>query len=213
MKNIVIGAVIFVFAAVGGLFLMYKPSEQVPVSVVDSNTLTICQGKYALCAASTCRETGKTITTNNGETYPEVECTCPVLDGPSIADTSMGVMKGSCEVDDPSTQVWSLFAPKVYYPQEANDFVQEPKSATRAVVQQCPGDIAPQSANCFAMMCTYDEDPINGTQTATCSCPTRQLARGTDFLIEAGQGDPAACLQHPVSAPNPFESELYKIQK
>jgi len=75
--------------------------------------LTICQGKFALCAASTCTKTGKTITTNNGVTYPEVVCKCPVLEGPSIADLSAGVMKGSCSVDDPNTQVWSLFAPRL----------------------------------------------------------------------------------------------------
>lgn len=178
----------------------------------DEPELTLCSGKYALCAASTCELTGKTITTNNGETYPEAECTCPVIDGYSIAVTSMGVMQGTCAVDDPETQVWSLFAPKLFYPQEANNFVQEPRSATQAVVQQCPGEIAPQSANCFAMLCTYDQELTNGTQTATCSCPTRQLARGTDFLIEAGQGDPSACLQHPVSAPNPFEAELYQLE-
>ena len=95
--------------------------------------LTLCSGKYALCAASTCKLTGKTITTNNGETYPEAECTCPVIDGYSIADTSMGVMKGTCAVDDPTTQVWSLFAPLLHYPQETNDFVQFPKSKTKAV--------------------------------------------------------------------------------
>ena len=125
----------------------------------------------------------------------------------------MGVMKGTCAVDDPTTQVWSLFAPLLHYPQETNDFVQFPKSKTKAVAQSCPGEIAPQSTNCFAMMCTYDDELTNGTQTATCSCPTRQIERGTDFLIEAGQGDPSACLQHPVSAPNPFEKLLYETDE
>ena len=35
--------------------------------------ITTCSGEYALCAASTCKPTGKTITGNNGVPYPEVE--------------------------------------------------------------------------------------------------------------------------------------------
>ena len=177
------------------------------VAIQDEPALTICNGPFALCAASTCEPTGKTMVTNDGKTYPEMKCTCPVLNGASIADTSAGVMTGSCDVDYPEKQVWSLFAPHVYYPQEASDFVQEPKSAMRATVQNCPGELAPESVNCFGMMCTYDKDPVNGTQTATCTCPSRQIEKGTDFLIEAGQGDPSYCAKHPVSAPNPFEAK------
>lgn len=182
-------------------------------SSVFAGELTICQGKYALCAASTCTKTGKTITTNDGKTYPEVVCKCPVLEGPSIADTSAGVMKGSCAVDDPTTQVWSLFAPRFHYPQEANNFVTSPKSATRARVQSCGGNLAAGSANCWGMMCRYDKNPTNGTVTATCSCPINQIEKGTEFLTEAGQGDPKACAKHPVAAPDPFADILLNVRK
>jgi hypothetical protein len=175
--------------------------------------LTICSGKYALCAASTCKLTGKKITTNDGKTYPEVICKCPVIDGKSIADTSAGVMKGTCNVDDPSTQVWSLFAPKTHYPQQANNFVTTPKSATRARVQTCSGDVALGSANCWGMMCKYQKNPINGTVVANCSCPIAQIPRGTEFLTEAGQGDPLACNQHPVAAPDPFADAILNVNK
>ncbi len=174
-----------------------------------AHELTICKGKFALCAASTCVKTGKMITTNNGTSYPEVACKCPVLEGPSIAVLDMGVMKGSCDVDDPSTQVWSLFAPRLlegfHYPQEANDFVHKPLSMTKAKVQSCPSNLAEGSSNCFGMMCTYDKEPTNGTITATCTCPIGQLEKGVKFLTEAGQGDPKACAKHPVSAPDPVQ--------
>jgi hypothetical protein len=173
---------------------------------VFAEELTICEGKFALCAASTCTATGRTITTNNGVTYPEVVCKCPVLEGKSIADTNAGVMKGTCNVQNPSKQVWSLFAPKVHYPQEANNFVTSPISATRAKVQKCTGDVAQESANCWGMMCIYDKHPTNGTTTAICSCPIGQIAQGIEFLTEAGQGDPAACDKHPVAAPDPLSS-------
>lgn len=178
------------------------------VAQAQTSALTVCQGKYALCAASTCTKTGRTITTNNGVTYPEVVCQCPVLEGPSIADLSAGVMKGTCDVVDPTTQVWSLFAPRLvegfHYPQEANDFLRVPPSKTRAKAQACPGELAQESANCWGMMCRYDKHPTNGTVTATCSCPIGQIAKGTKFLTEAGQGASSACARHPVAAPDPL---------
>ena len=85
----------------------------IPTAYAQEQQLTICSGNYALCAASTCKLTGKTIKTNDGKTYPEVVCTCPVLNGKSIADTSAGVMKGSCNVDDPDKH--TAFAPASCY--------------------------------------------------------------------------------------------------
>ena len=186
------------FSIIVGLLLTTSPF---------AGELTVCNGKFALCAASTCTKTGKTITTNNGVTYPEVVCKCPVLEGPSIADLSAGVMKGSCEVD-PKTQVWSLFAPRLvegfHYPQEANNFKRYPPSETKAQIQKCSGQVAEGSTNCWGMMCRYRKDPINGTVVADCSCPIGQIAKGTEFLTEAGQGDKEACLKHPVAAPDPL---------
>ena len=187
------------FSIIVGLLLTTSPF---------AGELTVCNGKFALCAASTCTKTGKTITTNNGVTYPEVVCKCPVLEGPSIADLSAGVMKGSCAVDDPKTQVWSLFAPRLvegfHYPQEANNFKRYPPSETKAQIQKCSGQVAEGSTNCWGMMCRYRKDPINGTVVADCSCPIGQIAKGTEFLTEAGQGDKEACLKHPVAAPDPL---------
>jgi hypothetical protein len=73
--------------------------------------ITTCTGDYALCAASTCKPTGKMITGASGIAYPEVACKCPILNGEAIADTTMGNMQGSCNPTD-SEHVWSLFAPK-----------------------------------------------------------------------------------------------------
>jgi hypothetical protein len=36
---------------------------------------------------------------------------------------------------------------------------------------------------------------------AICSCPTGQVPAATTFLTEAGQGNPDACAQYPVSLP------------
>ena len=82
--------------------------------------------KYALCAASTCTPTGQMIATNGGNfSYPEVVCTCPVIEGMAIAAPQNGNMQGSCipPIVDGKAGVWSLFAPLIHYPQEANGLV------------------------------------------------------------------------------------------
>ena len=158
--------------------------------------ITTCTGEYALCAASTCKPTGKTITGNNGIPYPEVECRCPILSGTSIADTSAGNMKGSCTATD-SNHVWSLFAPKIFYPQEASNFSPLPWKQ-KATVQKCDAslNLGAQSSNCFSWNCKKGPDGI-----AICSCPAGQVPPATSFLTEAGQGNPEACYQYPVSLP------------
>jgi len=158
--------------------------------------LTICEGEFALCAASTCKPTGKTITGNNGVAYPEVVCRCPILNGLNIADTSMGNMKGSCDPTD-KDHVWSTFWPRLVYPQEANSFSHEPQKM-RVVVQKCDADLqqGARASNCFSWNCKRGPDGI-----AECHCPSGQLPAATAFLIEAGQGDPKACFERPVSFP------------
>ena len=165
-------------------------------SLIAQAGITTCQGKYALCAASTCQPTGKTITTSNGNIYPEVICKCPIIDGQSIADTTMGNMQGSCDPTD-DKHVWSLFAPKKYYPQEASNFSKRPERM-EAVVQKCDASLNQgfNASNCFSFNCKIGPNNI-----AICRCPIGQAPAATTFLTEAGQGNPEACYQHPVSLP------------
>lgn len=164
--------------------------------------ITTCDGEYALCAASTCKPvmnkdgTPKMITGNNGVPYPEVECRCPILTGRAIADTSAGNMQGSCTPTS-DKNVWSLFAPKLIYPQEANNFSPLPWKQ-KATVQKCDAslNLGAKSSNCFSWNCVKGADGI-----AVCSCPAGQVPPATSFLTEAGQGNPEACYQYPVSLP------------
>ena len=174
---------------------MSKPESDKAESKTTSG-LTVCDGQYALCAASTCKPTGKMITGNNGTPYPEVECRCPILEGRAIADTKAGNMAGSCAPTD-SKHVWSLFAPKLYYPQEASNFSNKPKDM-KATVQKCDAslNLGDKASNCFSWNCKIGADGI-----AICSCPTGQVAAATTFLTEAGQGNQDACSQYPVSLP------------
>ena len=158
--------------------------------------ITTCTGQYALCAASTCKPTGKTITATSGESYPEVNCKCPILNGEAIADTTMGNMQGSCDATD-GNHVWSLFAPKKFYPQEASNWSKLPQDM-RVTVQECDASLnqGARASNCFSWNCEIGPNGI-----ADCKCPMGQEPSATTFLTEAGQGDPMACYQHPVSLP------------
>jgi len=192
--------VLLVVAALGIVlvvtYLKMKPSVADKAESKTTSGLTVCDGQYALCAASTCKPTGKMITGNNGTPYPEVECRCPILEGRAIADTTAGNMTGSCTPTD-SEHVWSLFAPKLYYPQEASNFSNKPKDM-KATVQKCDAslNLGAKSSNCFSWNCKIGADGV-----AVCSCPTGQVAAATTFLTEAGQGNPDACGQYPVSLP------------
>lgn len=75
----------------------------------------ICDGDFALCAASTCTPTGNTITLNNGHVKQEVACRCPILNGKALAYPNGGIgnMKGSCDPSSPNN-VWSLFSPRSF---------------------------------------------------------------------------------------------------
>lgn len=167
--------------------------------------ITTCTGEYALCAASTCKPTGKTITANSGISYPEVVCKCPILDGKSIADTTMGNMQGSCAAID-SDHVWSLFAPKKYYPQEASNWSKLPRNM-RVTAQECDASLnqGARASNCFSWNCKIGPNGI-----ADCKCPMGQEPPATTFLTEAGQGNPEACYQHPVSLP--VATELMELK-
>jgi hypothetical protein len=168
----------------------------------------ICVGPYALCAASTCTPTGNTIDVNvaGGGTasFPEVKCTCPVYDGPAIADIYGGNMQGSCTPPG-NNQVWSLYWPKMHIPQAINNWSRTPAD-TAVGIQLCSSDdnVGDTFTNCFSFACTLDSSRTNGVKTATCFCPMGENPDGsavppdTAIITPAGQCNPAICSQHPV---------------
>ena len=72
--------------------------------------LMICNGEFALCAASASVPTGKSIRVAGTE-FQEGMAVCPVLTGKAIANSSL--MKGSCKA--PAGKVWSLFSTVTEY--------------------------------------------------------------------------------------------------
>jgi hypothetical protein len=121
------------------------------VKGVSKAGFAVCAGEFALCASSTCKPTGKTITVqeDGGKTtkqYPEAICKCPVITPQiaqqngvalaGIAGLNEGNMKGSCR--SPGTgKIWSYFSLTVKtYPQEQPDgsFMQ-PTASTIKIAQ------------------------------------------------------------------------------
>lgn len=195
--------------------------------------LTLCKGRFALCASSTGTLSGRDITViappvapskyGKEVTFPETTVICPIVDGTSIAYLNTGTMGNSCNA--PEGKVYSLFAPKFHYPQEAVNFLTNTGNpttsleATKMVLQDCapqPLTITTPSfpsggntqaiSQCWSMVCEIG-DVINGTPTANCSCPLGESPQGglitptISSVTGAGQGNPTACEQNPVSAP------------
>jgi hypothetical protein len=171
----------------------------------DEHNFEICQGYFALCAASTCTPTGNKIRVNGTPVlFPEADCTCPIFSGNAIADVLGGNMNGSCEPPSPDG-IWSLFSLMLEIPQEINGWVTSgPQAAAPPLV--CPaffhqGD---QQVNCFSFACDAQRY-INGVPVATCHCalgesPAAKPVRpDTAFLTQAGQRNREICFKHPVA--------------
>jgi hypothetical protein len=171
----------------------------------NQHDFQICQGYFALCSASTCTPTGKTIQVNGAsQPFFEADCTCPIFSGNSIADVIGGNMQGSCQPPSPNG-VWSLFSLMSQIPQEMNGWVTSgPKAA--APPQVCPANDnqGDQQVNCFSFACDTQRY-VNGVPVATCHCAMGEspdataVPPNTAFLTQAGQKHPAVCFNHPVA--------------
>lgn len=179
-------------------------------AVAREHEFRICGGYYALCAASTCKPTGKMITVNvNGggtAQYPEAVCTCPIESGEAIADVTGGNMRGSCKPPGEG-EIWSLYDPKKEIPQAITGWVPTGPAA-QAPLLTCSKtlNLGHQLANCFSFACNA-ERYVNGVPVASCYCPLGEAPDGTSvaphttFVTQAGQGDDGYCAEHPVGGP------------
>jgi hypothetical protein len=167
-----------------------------------------CTGPYALCAASICQPTGKSITVNvaSGGTavFPEANCTCPIFTGTvSVGNGFQGNMRGSCSA--PQGRVWSAYSAQTQIPQEITGWAQtSPEDDAPAMVCSAALNLGSQSVNCGEFLCEV-AGMRNGVPVAICHCPIGETVGGvpvspnTTFLTQAGQGNTAYCAAHPVS--------------
>ena len=108
------------------LLALAPPMARAGEAKSDHN-FQFCNGYFAICAASTCSPTGKTIKVGK-ETFDQVDCKCPIFHGRALADVTGGNMQGSCDPPEPGTgQIWSLFSHEEDIPQELNGWAQTPE--------------------------------------------------------------------------------------
>lgn len=183
-----------------------------PAMAASGHQFAFCSGYFALCAASTCKPTGRRIKVNvtGGGTasFPEADCTCPIFSGPGITDLAGGNMQGSCKppvAKDGSVGIWSYYAAHSHIAQELGNWVATgPKALAPPMFCSKSLNLAAKTVNCFAFACD-SQTYINGVPVATCHCPIGESFDGTPvpphttFFTQAGQEDQQFCAAHPVS--------------
>jgi hypothetical protein len=199
-----------VFGLGAALFVFAPPTARAG-DAEEKYDFQTCGGYFALCAASPCTPTGREIkvrtATGGTATFPEADCTCPVILGPSIANLAGGNMEGSCVPK--RDHIWSTYQPRPNIPQELTNWVPTLPEAA-APPQFCPKTTPPgpeyQLVNCFSFDCDHERWEKN-VPVVTCHCPIGESLAGTPipagsrFFTQAGQKDPAFCAKYPVSLP------------
>ena len=154
-----------------------------PVSVSAAD-LMICNGEYALCAASGSTPTGKTITVK-GKVFQEGMAVCPVLTGRSVANPSL--MNNSC--DAPPGKVWSLFSTVTEAPQ-APSWAVAPLVQRTFTLSKTEG-----MSNQWSFLCDKQAKKTNGVQLASCYGPINEspltnghIKPGAKIITDAPSG-------------------------
>jgi hypothetical protein len=162
------------------------------VSTLHAQTIVICKGEYALCAASSTALTGNLIKVN-GKTFKEGVAICPVLTGAAVAN--MDLMGGSC--DAPKGKVWSLFGvpPQTAYPQAPSWTVQP------AVFRSFTVGTTPSTgmSNMWSFLCEKQAKQVAGVTLASCYGPVME-SPWTGHHVVPGE---TAFTQAPVGASYP----------
>jgi hypothetical protein len=143
--------------------------------------LMVCNGDFALCAASGATLTGKTIRVD-GKEFSEAMAVCPVLKGRSLADSDL--MKGSCKA--PPGKVWSLFSADTTYPQ-APDWTPVTAKPRQYTMTKDMG-----MSNMWSFICDKQPKKVNGVTLANCYGPVNEspwnaahLVPGTNIITQA----------------------------
>ena len=130
---------------------------------VSAADLMICNGEYALCAASGSTPTGKRITVK-GKEFAEGMAVCPVLTGRSVANGAL--MNNSCNA--PPGKVWSLFSTVSEAPQ-APTWAVAPLVHRTFVLSKTEG-----MSNMWSFICDKQTKKTNGAQLASCYGPINE---------------------------------------
>jgi len=160
--------------------------------VIQAQTIAICKGEYALCAASSTTLTGKSIVVG-GKTFREGVAVCPVLTGDAIAN--MDLMNNSCQAG--LGKVWSLFGvpPVTSYPQAPS------WNTVTAVFRSFTVGNTPQTgmSNMWSFLCEKQAKQVNGVTLASCYGPVMESPWTANHVVPGE----TAFTQAPVGATYP----------
>lgn len=160
----------------------------------DLNVM-MCNGEFALCAASASVPTGKTIRVD-GKEFQEGMAVCPVLKGKAIANFNL--MKGSCQA--PPGKVWSLFSTVTEYPQAPSWAVVTMTPRTFVTNTEPGGGMSNQ----WSFLCAKQAKKVNGVQLANCYGPINE-SPWTNGHVTPGTASFTAA---PVGAANPVGANI-----
>lgn len=183
-----------IFVVFSAIVLLWVSALMV---TIKAQTIAICKGEYALCAASPTTLTGKTISVA-GKTFKEGVAVCPVLTGDAVAN--MTLMQGSCNA--PKGKVWSLFGvpPQTAYPQ-APDWTVQPAVFRSFKVGDTP---TTGMSNMWSFLCDKQSKQVNGVTLASCYGPVME-SPWTGNHVVPGE---TAFTQAPVGASYPVGGNL-----
>ena len=157
--------------------------------------LMICNGEFALCAASASVPTGKMIRVE-GKEFQEGMAVCPVLTGKAVANGKL--MQGSCKA--PAGKVWSLFSTVTEYPQ----------APSWAVVPMTPRSFVTSTeagggmSNQWSFLCDKQAKKVNNVQLANCYGPINESPWNNGHVAPGTTAFTAA----PVGAANPVGGDI-----
>jgi len=173
--------------------------------------IRIVNGKFAFCGASGAEPTGRVIEVQ-GKKFKEGRSLCPVMNGPSIANTAL-VPNPTVTPDGTENTVWSYFWYFDSVPQ-APTWWTLPTVNRSFVIGDEPTN---QMSNMFCMPCRIIKE-VNGVQIAECFGPLNELAVPLRRAIRARKGETsitqaAVGSEYPVGTVIPTLNVIKTIEK
>ncbi len=159
------------------------------------HALKVYNGKFAFCGASGAQPTGRIIEVQ-GRQFREGRSVCPVMNGPSIANTKL-VPNPSITPDGTEDTVWSFFWYFDEVPQ-APTWETQPTVNRSFVIGDEPSN---QMSNMFCMPCRIFKN-VNGVDLAECLGPLNEDAVPLRKSIRVHPGQ-TSITQAPEGAPYP----------
>ena len=158
--------------------------------------LVVVVGRFAFCGASPAKPTGKVITVE-GKKFFEGVSVCPVLDGPSVANTIL-VPNPSVSPDGTEKTVWSYFWYCDSVPQAPTWKNLPTENRTFIIAKGPEGGMS----NMWCMPCNILPEKVNGVTIAECYGPLNELAFPMKKALRARKGQ-TSVTQAPMGATYP----------